>query len=112
MNTNVKKILLIFGGGFVIYWLFTKIKPFAGSTKTPKASSSSASEKSFSGDEDQKKNALMVLRAYKMAKKNGESKEFLAELNQETAKEFGLKVYTDKGSGKCFVADLNGNKVM
>lgn len=112
MNTNLKKILLIFGGGYVIYWLFTKVKPFAGSTKTPKVSAPDGGDKSFSGDDEQKRNAVMVLRAYKMAKRNGESKEFLAELNQETAKEFGLKVYTDKGSGKCFVADTNGNKVL
>jgi hypothetical protein len=112
MNTNLKKIILIFGGGYVIYWLFTKIKPFAGSPKLPKTSSGGGSEKSFSGSEDKKKDAVMVLRAYKMAQKNGESKEFLAELNQETAKEFGLKVYTDKGTGKCFVADLEGKKVL
>jgi hypothetical protein len=55
---------------------------------------------------------MMVLRAYQMAKRNGESKEFLAELNQETAKEFGLKVMNDKGSGKCFVVDMNGSKVL
>lgn len=112
MNTTWKKILLIFGGGFLIYWTFTKIRPFAGSTKTPKSAKSGVGEKSFSGSEDQNRNAMMVLRAYKMAKKNGESREFLAELNQETAKEFGLKVMTDKGSGKCFVVDMSGNKVL
>ncbi len=112
MNTTWKKILLIFGGGFLIYWTFTKIRPFAGSTKTPKTDKSGGGEKSFSGGEDQNRNAMMVLRAYKMAKKNGESREFLAELNQETAKEFGLKVMTDKGSGKCFVVDMSGNKIL
>jgi hypothetical protein len=113
MNTNVKKILLIFGGGYLIYWAFTKIKPFGGKTKSKK-SSSGDSMSSFSGESNDKqtKNAVMVLRAYKMAKKNGESKEFLSELNVETAKEFGLKVYTDKASGRCFVADLNGNKIL
>lgn len=112
MNTNLKKVILIFGGGLVIYWLFTKIKPFAGTPKAPKTSSSSGGEKSFSGGEDKAKNAMMVLRAYKMAKRNGESRDFLAELNQETAKEFGLKVMTDKGTGKCFVVDMSGNKVL
>ena len=114
MNTNVKKILLIFGGGYLIYWAFTKIRPFGGKTKSKKSSSSDTSMSSFSGEsgDKQTKNAVMVLRAYKMAKRNGESKEFLNEMNVETAKEFGLKVYTDKGSGKCFVADLNGNKIL
>lgn len=112
MNTNVKKLLLIFGGGYIIYWAFTKIRPFGGKTKSVKSTSvSSASEASFSGG-DQQKNAMMVLRAYKMAKKNGESRDFLNELNAETAKEFGLRVQTEKSTGKCFVTDLNGNKIL
>lgn len=112
MNTNLKKILLIFGGGYIIYWAFNKLKPIGGKSKSSKSSASSAaSEASFSGN-DEKKNAMMVLRAYKMAKKNGESRDFLNELNVETAKEFGMKVMTEKSSGKCFVVDLNGNKIL
>jgi hypothetical protein len=112
MNSNLKKILLIFGGGYIIYWAFTKLRPIEGKA-TVKASSSNAStsEASFAGGDSQKKNAMMVLRAYRMAKKNGESKEFLNDLNVETAKEFGMKVMTEKSSGKCFVVDLNGNKI-
>ena len=40
------------------------------------------------------------------------SKAFLEEMNVEFAKEFGFKVYTDKGSGNPFVADSEGNKVL
>ena len=34
------------------------------------------------------------------------------EMNAEFAKEFKLKVYTDKGSGRLFAADLEGNKIL
>ena len=107
MNTNLKKAILIFGGGFVLYWAFTKIRPIGGSMKS--SSSSGSAEKSFSGD--QKKNAMAALQAYRAAKKNGESKQFLDELNQELAKEYGVRVYTDKTTGKCIATDLSGNKI-
>jgi hypothetical protein len=106
MNTNVKKAILIFGGGLLLYWAFTKIKPIGSKSKKSKKSDS----KSFS-DEDKKK-ATVVLTAYKQAQKAGESKSFLEEMNLEFAKEYGFKVYTDKGSGNLFVADLEGNKVL
>lgn len=107
MNTNLKKALLIFGGGLVLFWAFNKIRPLGGKSKSSK---SSKSEKKVS-DED-KKNAVIVLRAYKAAVKAGENKAFLDEMNAEFAREYKLKVYTDKGSGNLFAADLEGNKIL
>lgn len=107
MNTNLKKALLIFGGGLIIFWAFKKIKPIGGSSKSKK---SDKSENKLS--ESDKKNAVIVLTAYKDAKKAGESKAFLDEMNAEFAKEYQLRVYTDKGTNKLFVADLEGNKVI
>ena len=40
MNTNLKKVILIFGGGLLVYWVFTKIKPFGGSSKKKSSSKS------------------------------------------------------------------------
>jgi len=108
MNTNLKKLLLIFGGGIVLYWAFKKIKPIGGSKKNSKSSKSEPKIAS----EDEKKNAVIVLKAYTDAKKAGENKAFLDEMNAEFAKEFKLKVYTDKGSGRLFAADLEGNKIL
>ena len=108
MNTNLKKILLIFGGGIVLYWAFKKIKPIGGSKKSSKSSKSEPKVAS----EEEKKNAVIILKAYSDAKKAGENKSFLDEMNAEFAKEFKLKVYTDKGSGKLFAADLEGNKIL
>jgi hypothetical protein len=107
MNTNLKKALLIFGGGFILFWAFKKIKP-VGSVKSKKSSKSS--EKIVS-DSD-KKNAVVVLNAYRAAQGAGEPKSFLDEMNLEFSKEYSMKVYTDKGSGKLFVADLEGNKIL
>ena len=41
MNTNLKKAILIFGGGFLVYWAFTKIMPFGGKSKSKKSKDTS-----------------------------------------------------------------------
>lgn len=105
MNTNLKKALLIFGGGFIVYWAFTKIMPLGGRRKKIK----SKIEEAPSAD---KKNAIVALKAYTEAKKAGESKQFLDEMNAEFSKQYNLKIYSDKGSGKLFAADLEGNKII
>jgi hypothetical protein len=108
MNTNIKKIILIFGGGLLVYWAFKKIMPVEGKTKK---SSSTVSESKVVSEEEAK-NAAIVLTAYSEAQKAGESVSFLGEMNQEFAKEFGLRVHKDKGSGKLFASDLKGNKII
>jgi len=108
MNTEVKKFLLIVLGGYLVYWAFNKIKPVGGSVASKKSMSSSAS----GGGVDEKKNALVVLTAYKSARDAGESKSFLDEMNAEFAKEYKLRVYSEKGSGKLIATDLSGNKVL
>lgn len=111
MNTNVKKLLLIFGGGFLLYWAFKKIKPI--DVKKKSTSTSSDTSANASGDEmEKKKNARIVLKAFMEAKKAGESKDFLEDMNREFQKEYGLKVMPNKTTGKPFVADLEGNKVL
>jgi hypothetical protein len=107
MKPEIKKAILIFGGGILLYWAFSKIRPFVPKTKVKKskAQKSTASAASL-------KDAAVVMTAYKNAMQAGETKAFLDEMNVEFAKEYQLKVYTDKGSGKLFVADLQGNKVL
>jgi hypothetical protein len=109
MNTNLKKVILIFGGGLLLFWAFKKIKPIGSKMKSSKSSSSSSSK---IASDDEKKNAVIILKAYTEAKKAGESKTFLDEMNAEFAREFKMKVYTDKGSGRLFAADLEGNKIL
>lgn len=103
MNPNLKKALLIFGGGLLLFWAFKKIRPIE--VKTKKSSSTPTAT------DEQKKNALIILKAYSEAMKAGEKKDFLDEMNAEFAKEYGLRVYTNKKDGKLFAADLEGNKI-
>lgn len=108
MNTDFKKIVFIFGGGLILFWAFKKIKPI-GATK--KGSNTTKSTPKIVTEED-KKNAVIIMSAYADAKKAGESKSFLDEMNAEFSKEFKMKVYTDRGSGKLFAADLEGDKII
>jgi hypothetical protein len=110
MNTNVKKLLLIFGGGFLLFWAFKKIKPIDVKKKNTSKVDSNASADGNS--EEKIKNAKICLKAFIEAKKAGESKEFLADMNREFSKEYGLKVMPNKSDGKLFIADLEGNKVI
>lgn len=108
MNTNTKKALVVFGGGLLLFWAFTKIRPF-GSGKKKKGLGNSNS-KVFT--EDQRKNAKIVVKAYSDAMKAGENKAFLDEMNAEFAKTYGLRVLTNKANGGLFATDLEGNKVV
>ena len=110
MNTNVKKLLLIFGGGFLLFWAFKKIKPIDVKKKTTSKADSNAS--ADGNTEEKTKNAKICLKAFMEARKAGESKEFLADMNREFSKEYGLKVMPNKSDGKLFIADLEGNKVI
>lgn len=109
MNTNLKKALLVFGGGFILFLAFKKIKP-VGSVKAKKSISASSSPKTFTDEE--KKNAAIVLAAYKAAQKAGENSSFLNQMNIEFASQYSMKVFPDKGTGGVFVADLEGNKIL
>jgi hypothetical protein len=83
MNTNLKKALLIFGGGLLVYWAFKKLKPI-GSTGSKKSTPSSVSAPT----EEQKKNAAIALKAYEDAESAGESVSFLGDMNKEFSKEY------------------------
>lgn len=106
MNNNLKKALLIFGGGLLVYWAFKKLKPI-GSTDSKKSGPTSVSAPT----DEQKKNAAIALKAYEDAEGAGESVSFLGDMNKEFSKELGVRVQKDKGSGNLFASDLKGNKI-
>jgi hypothetical protein len=107
MNLKLKKVLLISGGGLLLFWAFKKLRPYGGKDKSSKIKTSSLP----SSDSD-KKNAAIVVKAYSDASKAGESAQFLDEMNATFAKEYSMRVYKDKGSGKLFATDLTGNKII
>jgi len=102
MDNNIKKALLIFGGGILIFMAFKYIKP-----NKSKKTTSKTSEKTETSD---LKNAQLVLKAYIDANNNGESKQFLNDMNTEFAKTYKMRVYVDKEGG-AFVTDLKGDRI-
>lgn len=107
MNPNLKKAIVIFGLGYLLFYTFKKLKPFGGKSKK---TNSSSKTKEFT--EEQKKNAAVVVKAYSDAVKSGENKSFLDEMNAEFAKTYKLRVLQNKATGGYFASDLDGNKVL
>jgi hypothetical protein len=99
MDNNIKKAILIFGGGILIFMAFKYIKP----NKTKKTSTKPT-------ENSDKKNAQIALTAYIDANNNGESKQFLNDMNTEFAKTYKMRVYVDKDGG-AFVTDLKGDRI-
>ena len=100
MDNNIKKALLIFGGGVLVFMAFKYIKP----NKSKKTSSTKANVNV------DKKYAQTVLTAYIDANNNGESKQFLNDMNTEFAKTYKMRVYVEK-DGTAFVTDLKGDRI-
>jgi hypothetical protein len=107
MNPNLKKAIIIFGLGYLLFYGFKKMKPFGGKNKK-----STASTKPKEFTDEQKKNAAIVVKAYSDAVKSGENKAFLDEMNAEFSKTYKMRVLQNKGTGMYFAADLEGNKVI
>jgi len=109
MNSDLKKFLVVFGGGILLFMVFKKLKPYGGKSKS---SSSSSKSSSVVATDEQKKNGAIVLKAFGDAQKGGENKAFLDEMNAEFAKTYGLRVLPNKATGTLIATDLQGNKVM
>ena len=99
MDNNIKKALLIFGGGVLVFMAFKYLKPYKSKKTSSKTTENSA-----------KKNAQTVLTAYIDANNNGESKQFLNDMNTEFVKTYKMRVYVDKDGG-AFVTDLKGDRI-
>jgi hypothetical protein len=109
MNTDLKKLILIFGGGLVIFWAFQKLKPIGASKSSSKTSKKS---KKSEPTPEQKKDAVIMLKAYSDAKNAGEKPDFLREMNQEFMTKYQMKVMGDKTTGKYIVVNNEGDKVI
>jgi hypothetical protein len=100
MDNNIKKALLIFGGGVLVFMAFKYLKPNKNKSKA----------NTIPAPDKDKVNAKTVLTAYIDANNNGESKQFLNDMNTEFAKTYKMRVYVDK-DGNAFVTDLKGDRI-
>jgi hypothetical protein len=124
LTNDHKKALLVFGVGFLLFWL---VKPRMKKLSTtdnirygddepnpkdrekmtaPTMSAKSASKNPLA------KNGFAALKAYIDAYNNGEPQNVLDELNREFAKEFKVRVYRRKSDRKLVVTDLDGKEIL
>lgn len=123
MSESLKKALLVFGGGFLLFWLF---KPKVGNMK--KIANGGAVKEDKPADRKPLKepkvdpaavkgnkkaqDAMIALSAYVKAYNAGETQSKLDELNKEMAKEFGLNVFRRGLDNKVVVSNLSGKVIL
>ena len=109
MNDTLKKALIIFGGGFIIFWLF-KDKGIKNTSNDEKIDAPKIDPKELANAN--KKNAFIALKAYIDAVNNRENEKALDELNREFAKELKVRVYKRSSDGVVVVSDLSGKVIL
>jgi hypothetical protein len=110
-NTTVYKAAIMFGGGFLLFWL---LKP----KSNPNMQSGTTEDKLASFDSSsapitakQKKDAEVVMSAFQSAMIAGEPAMVLSELNRECMKDYGLKCQQKKDGSLC-VYDTASREVL
>lgn len=118
MNDNAKKFLVVFGGGFLLFWLL-KDSRLMGATGKKKENVSGPADKIKSPEIDPKQiknkqqaNAFVALKAYIDAMNAGENQKALDDLNREFTKDLKVRVYKRSSDGKLVVSNLEGAVLM
>ena len=113
MSDAMKKALVVFGGGFLLFWLL-KDSRLMGATK--KKDKGEAKDKIKSPEIDPKQiknkaqaNAYVALKAYVDAVNAGENAKALEDLNREFTKDLKVRVYRRSTDSKLVASDLDGN---
>lgn len=110
MNDNIKKALVVFGGGIVLYWLFRDASFIKGKKKKEKIEAVEIDPKELQNK--RKASAFIALKAYIDAINNRENDKVLDELNREFAKELKVRVYKRSKDGVIVATDLNGKVIL
>jgi hypothetical protein len=110
MNDNFKKAIVVFGGGFLLYWLFRDSSFIKGKKKKEKVSVPELDPKELKNK--RKANAFIAVKAYVDALNNRESDKVLDDLNREFAKELKVRVYKRSKDGIIVASDLQGNVIL
>lgn len=110
MNDNIKKALVVFGGGIILFWLFRDASWLKGKKKSEKVKAPDIDPSELKNKK--KANAFIALKAYIDALNNRESEKVLNDLNKEFAKELKVRVYKRSKDDVIVAADLNGNVII
>lgn len=123
MNDNIKKALMVFGGGVLLFLLFKPKMPkwksiYSGGAvpeENPKdrvpLKEAKANPKDLKGNK-KAQDGMIVLNAYIMAYNSGEPQSELEKLNEETMAKYGLKVFRRGVDNKVVVADKSGKVII
>jgi hypothetical protein len=107
MKENLIKSFIMFGGGYLLFYLLKPKKDAILKT----ASSSNKASMDASVPAPDTKNAEIVASAYSSALKAGETPQNLTELNKEMTKEFGMRCYVSENN-QLIVCDVKGNTIL
>jgi hypothetical protein len=112
MNDNIKKAIVVLGGGVILFWLFRDSSWLIGKKKksTEKIDAPQIDPKELTNKK--KANAFIALKAYIDAINNRESDKVLDDLNREFAKELKVRVYKRSKDGMIVASDLQGNVIL
>jgi hypothetical protein len=122
-NETIKKALLVFGSGFLLFLL---LKPKKGNWKSfyeggaipedkpeerKKLQEPKVDPKELKGNK-KAQDGITVLKAYISAYNSGEPQRELDKLNEEIKKEYKLQVFRRGIDNKIVVADLSGKVII
>lgn len=122
-NESIKKALLVFGSGFLLFLLLKpkkkNLKKFyeGGAVPEDKPSERKKLQLPKVDPNDVKGNkkaqdGIIVLKAYITAYNSGEPQQELDKLNEEIKKEYSLNVFRRGVDNKLVVADLSGKVII
>lgn len=123
MTNEVRKGILVFGVGFLLFWMLRDNRLFNSNSSSSKSGSGSGSggrDKLTMPVFDQKqvnasqagKNAYIAMKAFVDAYNAGEENKALEELKAEVAKTLKVKLQFRSSDKKIIISDLSGNVII
>lgn len=119
LSTDARKAMLVFGGGFLLFWVLKDGRLFGKSKGEKKVAEGdrkkvdppTVNPKDMKGNK-KAQNGFIALKAYIDAYNNREPEKALEELNRELAKDLGVRVFKRSSDGCFVVADLAGGTIL
>ena len=112
MSNDGKRALIILTGSALLFLLMRHVFPVKKEEEAKGAEEPKMSASGSVSSGDKKKDALIILRAFKAAVADKQPAAFLNEMNAEFVKLYKMKVHQSKKTRKFFVADLDGDVIL